>query len=336
MTTETTPSLPGRLFDLIQAPLRWQLLETALGLGVFDRLAVRRSAEDLAADLGLDAGRLATVLNGLAAMDLLTKQDGEFVVAAEAAPYLTATGDRSMVDLLRTLPRLRHGSVESLLRDGPPPPAALPSLADAAFWDGSAASLRSFHRSMGAEAMLTILEALPQWPTATHLLDVGAGSEVLATHIRRRRPDVRVTLCDLPPLAERSRRLVAEAGEADGITVIAGDYNEADLGGPHDIVWASMTLYYARDLTAVLGRLRAVLRPGGVVVSVHEGLTDEGTQPECHVVGRLVPELRGQSRSFRLGEIAAAMAAAGLVGLRQRQVTTPYGVMTVDIGAAPV
>ncbi|MCA1971235.1 MAG: class I SAM-dependent methyltransferase [Caenispirillum sp.] len=325
------PSVPARLFDLVQAPLRWQLVETALRLGLFEALHAPAAAAEAARSTGLDAGRLETVLNALAAMDLLTKTDGRFQVAPSAAPFVMRDGARSMVDLLLTLPKLRHGPVESLLVQGAPPGAA-PRLDDAAFWDASAASLRALHRSMGAESMLAVLEGLPEWAGARAMLDLGAGSDVLARLILDTHPRMAVTLCDLPPLAARFASLRDEPGTAGRVTILSGDYNDVDLGGPYDVVWASMTLYYARDLTALFGRLRAALRPGGVVVALHESLTDEGTRPECHVVGRLVPELRGQSRSFKDGEIAAAMRAAGLTSVEQRPVLTGAGLLSADLG----
>ncbi len=321
---------PGWLFDLIQAPLRWQLLETGLREGLFDALETEQSSADVAREKALDAGRLESVLDALTAMGLLHKHRGRFVVAPDMRPFVTSTGDRSVVDMLLTLPRLRHGSVGDLLRQGPDGESPMPDMADAAFWDGSAASLRAFHRGMGADTVLGVLQALPGWTAYRTMLDLGAGSDVLATGIVRNRPEMMVTLCDLPPLAGRFQtRRTAEGG---GIGVLAGDYNTLPLGGPYDLILASMTLYYARDLPDVLGRLRAVLRPGGCVVSLHEALTEDGTGPESHVVGRLVPTLRGQSRSFKAGEIAGAMRAAGFDRITGQPVQTPFGLLRVDIG----
>ncbi|MBP2232702.1 SAM-dependent methyltransferase [Azospirillum agricola] len=329
-------ALPARLFDLIQAPLRWQLLAAGLEFGLFDRLSAPTTAADLAADLSLDAGRLGHVLDALAAMDLLVKSGGRYRLAEEAAPYLRADGERSLRDLLTTLPRLRHGDIAALLR-GEAGDAAL-DMAAPEFWDRSAFSLRAFHRGMGAAAMIAVLESLPEWPSARRFLDLGAGSETLALTVAQRRPDMTAALVDLPPMADRIAGRLAAAGPAGRrVAVIADDFNDVafddpETGGGYDVIWASLTLYYARDLVALLTRARRALAPGGVLVSLHEGLTAERTRPETHVVGRLVAALRGQDRSFDQGAIAAALSAAGFGRVESRDVATAFGPFRLDCG----
>ncbi|WP_449229656.1 methyltransferase [Azospirillum argentinense] len=323
--------LPARLFDLIQAPLRWQLLAVGLEFGLFDRLAEPATAADLAASLSLDAGRLGRVLDALTAMDLLVKSEGRYRLTEEAAPYLLSDGERSLSDLLTTLPRVRHGDVSALLRtetaDAPLDMAA------PEFWDRSAFSLRAFHRGMGTAAMTAVLDDLPEWPSARSFLDIGAGSETLALAVAERRPDMRAALVDLPPMAARISGRLAVAGPAgQRVTVIAGDFNDADLGGGYDVIWASLTLYYAHDLVALLAKVRRALAPGGVFVSLHEGLTAERTRPETHVVGRLVAALRGQDRSFDRGAIADALSAAGFARVESRDITTAFGPFRLDCG----
>lgn len=332
MTTHPDDSgVPARLFDLIQAPLRWQLVAVGLEFDLFDRMAAPVTAADLAAGLSLDAGRLGFVLDALAAMELLVKADGRYRLADEASPYLRTDGPRSLRDLLTTLPRLRHGDVAALLR-GETADAALDMTAPE-FWDRSAFSLRAFHRGMGAAAMMAVLESLPEWPSARRFLDVGAGSETLSLMVAERRSDMTATVVDLPPMASRIAGRLDIAGAAGRrVAVIAGDFNDTEWGGGYNVIWASLTLYYARDLVALLAKARQALAPGGVFVSLHEGLTAERTQPETHVVGRLVAALRGQGRSFDQGAIAAALSAAGFARVDSRDVATAFGPFRLDCG----
>lgn len=319
------------LFDLIQAPLRWQVLKAGLDLNLFDHLAQAKGAEEIAACLSLEPRRATVILDALCAMGLLDKEAGRYRLSASTAPYLLSEGERSLRDMLLTLPILRHGDVAALLRSeggGSPP-----DLSDPAFWDRSAASLRSFHRGMGAEVMAGLLESLPEWPSARRFLDMGAGSDILSLMIAERRPDMAIAVIDLPPLAARIGRAVAAAGPAGGrVAVIAGDFNDTEFGSGHEVIWASMTLYYARDLVAILAKVRRALAPGGAFVSFHEGLIDGRTAPETHVVGRLVPALRGLDVSFERGQIAAALRQAGFSRVESRDVQTPFGPMVMDIG----
>lgn len=319
------------LLDLIQAPIRWRILEAGLTLGLFDTLADAQSVEAVAGRHDLAPERLVPYLNAATALGLLTKHAGAYRVRDSLAPYLLSSGARSVKALLLSMAALRQGDVAAALRGeigGPPL-----DMGDAAFWDRSAASLHVFHKSLGAPMMAGVLEALPVWPAARRVLDLGAGSEVLALTLAGRNPDVHVTVLDLPPLAERIRQALSHSGpQADRVAVLAGDYNTLPLGGAYDVIWASMTLYYAHDLVALLRKARQALAPGGVFVSVHEGLTAERTAPQEHVVGRLLPALRGQDLSFDKGRIAEAMREAGFARVESRSVATAFGTMDVDLG----
>ncbi len=116
------------------------------------------------------------------------------------------------------------------------------------------------------------------------------------------------------------------------VAVIAGDFNDTEWGGGYGVIWASLTLSCARDLVALLAKARQTLAPGGVFVSLHEGLTAERTQPETHVVGRLAAALHGQGRSFDPGTIAAALSAAGFARVDSRDVATAFGPFRLDCG----
>ncbi|NUB17532.1 methyltransferase, partial [Azospirillum brasilense] len=145
---------------------------------------------------------------------------------------------------------MRHGDVSALLRaetgDAPLDMAA------PAFWDRSAFSLRAFHRGMGTAAMAAVLEELPEWPSARSFLDIGAGSETLALAVAERRPDMRVALVDLPPMAARISGRLAVAGPAgQRVAVIAGDFHHAGPGGGGGWGWGARTPSFA---PAPLGR----------------------------------------------------------------------------------
>lgn len=331
MTTNAALGFATTLFSLMHDWPRWQLIEVGLKLKIFDRLPTPRSAEDLAADLDLDAGRLGLVLDGLCALGALAKQDGHYSLTDGGATYLSTDGPLSLRPMLSWVPWMRHRDIGALLRSKEAAPSM--DMSDPAFWGRAVASLRAFHRAVGVAGAIDCLESLPIWPRARRFLDMGAGSEVLALTVAERRPDMAVTLLDLPPCAAQMTKALAEAGPfGSRVSVISGDYNDADLGEGYDVIWASLTLYYARDLDAVLTRVRRALAPGGVFVSHHEGLTAERTQPAIHVVNRLITALSGQDVSFDAGEIAASMLRAGFAGVDSRSVETAFGPMVLDIG----
>ncbi|GAB3120330.1 class I SAM-dependent methyltransferase [Novispirillum itersonii] len=331
---------PSALFDLIQAPIRWEILRAALELGIVDDLADGggRTVAETAAALSLDPRRTGLLLNAMTALGICRADGGRYSLPEDLAPYLCRDGARSMRDLLLTIVRVRHGDVTDLVRQGDP--GGGPDMASPAFWDRSADSLRAFHRAMGTETALSVLRGLPEWASARRILDLGAGSERLALALAAEAPAGRaVTVLDLPPMADRIRSALARSphggGAGAGVQVIAGDFNAVPFGGPYDVIWAAMTLYFARDLGAVLTAARQALASGGVFVSFHEGLSEDRTGPETHVIGRLVPSLRGRDPSFHHGQIAAALRQAGFPQVDSVPVETPFGPMQADIARVP-
>lgn len=321
------------LFDLVQAPIRWQVVRAAIVLGVFDLPTDGFSAAEVAERLGLDAERAALFLDALTAMGLMNKVSGRYRPVPDAVACLSSASPTSLARSLLQLGGLRHAGLERLpdLLRGEGAARADLDLGDPEFWRRAVASLRSFHRGLGRAAMLEVLESLPEWPGARRFLDIGAGSETLCLAVKERRPEMAVTLFDLPGGAARIAADLAAARQADLLEIRPGNYNADDFGEAYDVIWASMTLYYAEDLTGVLRRIRRALAPGGVFVSFHEGLTAERTAPETHVIGRLMPALRGQDVSFDLGHIAETACAAGFERIESFEVNTAFGPMRADL-----
>ena len=92
-----------------------------------------------------------------------------------------------------------------------------------------------------------------------------------------------------------------------------------------------MSLYYAKDINMLLSNLKAALCKNGMLVSLHEGLTDARTSPEYHVVGRFFPALNGNNVSFGRGDIADTMRSVGFNKVISRTIHTLYGPIDLDI-----
>ena len=318
----------GLLLHTLEGPIRYALLDWALTAGIFDLCATPVLADDLAASLHLRPDRLLPVLRALAAAGFLHPDAAGFRTAPEILPYVATGSPRNMVETLRSPAATRHTGLDriaALLAGGEDAPGK--PLFDAAHWDASHRSLAAFHLALAADAMEPCLTGLPEWPRARSLLEIGPGSAVLARRLLAQRPDLRVTLFDLPPVAERIHQEAADLP----VTILAGSYNETLPDGPFDIIWCSMTLYFHdRGLPALIARLADRLAPGGVLVSFHEALTDARTAPPEHVIGRLMPALRKGDASFTEGEIAGAMAGAGLVRPVFETIPTPFGRYRLD------
>ncbi|UFS67255.1 class I SAM-dependent methyltransferase [Paracoccus denitrificans] len=328
MVSAGQPSGAGLLLQTLEGPIRHALLDWALESGVFDFCETPVTPYLLGQRMKLPAGPLMLALRALAAAGFMEAHEAGFRTAPGILPFVQTGSPHNMVETLRMMARTRHtglGQLGALVAGGAFASGA--KLFDDAHWDAHHRSLAGFHRAIATDTAAPCLTGLPEWSHARSLLDIGPGSSALASRLLALRPDLRITLFDLPPVAERIRDEAANLP----ITIMSGNYNQTLPEGPFDIIWCSMSLYFHdKGLPALIGRLADHLAPGGVLVSFHEALSDHRSAPPEHVLGRLIPALRQGDVSFADGEIVDAMAGAELVRPTSEHLSTPFGRFRLD------
>ena len=102
------------------------------------------------------------------------------------------------------------------------------------------------------------------------VLDLGAGTGLLAAVVRGRFPAARLSLLDVAEdmLAVARRRF---AGDPD-VTLRAADYGHCDLGGPYDAVVSALSIHHLEHPAkqALFRRVFAALAPGGRFVNADQ------------------------------------------------------------------
>lgn len=114
------------------------------------------------------------------------------------------------------------------------------------------------------------------------VLDLGSGTGADAVALARRFPAAQVHALDVSPeLLERLEGAATKAGLADRLHGHCVDLDAdwpADIPQSADLAWAALSLHHVGDPTAVLHRVFAALRPGGVFV-LTELTGEEGFEP---------------------------------------------------------
>lgn len=116
------------------------------------------------------------------------------------------------------------------------------------------------------------VEAL-DFPAAAPLavLDLGAGTGLLAGFVAAAFPAARITLIDVAPgmLARAHERL---APIIDRISFVTADYAEAPLGEACDAVVSALSIHHLEDdaKRRLFHRIHAALKPGGVFVNADQ------------------------------------------------------------------
>lgn len=239
------------------------VLAAAADLDVFAAIGARAmAARALAAKLGTDPRATAVLLDALAALELLTKERGQYRVPPSVADMLTAAGSRTVLAMARHAGNClrRWAQLAVVVKTGQPAgdvPSVLDSSADTASFIGAMDNISLPF----APTLIAEMGAL----RFRHLLDVGGASGTWTIAFLRAVPGARATLFDLPDVVPFAERRIAEAGMADRVTLVAGDYTADPLPAGADFAWLSAIVHQnsREENRALFAKALAALVPGG-------------------------------------------------------------------------
>ncbi len=266
------PVGPGPVWDVVNGLAAYGALSAALELGLFDALAAageRGLAPDAlaAAVSAADGDAVALLAEVLVSLGLLTG-DGEAVALTPvAARFLVSGSPASMAALGRLSPGPWSGwqQLAETIRSGAVPAGTRGEL-DALYPDLVRATAPT-QRAVAAGVAAALAER-GLWPASPRVVDLGCGSGAWLAALLADRPAAAAVGVDLPGVLPVARETVAAAGLASRVELVEGDYLEADVPGPADVVVLAHVLRAEPPERArrLLLRALGLLAPGGVVV----------------------------------------------------------------------
>jgi predicted O-methyltransferase YrrM len=302
------------LTGLSRAFMESRVLLTGAELNLFTlAAAVPLTAKQIAGQVGANPHALTIVLDALAAMGLLIKQDDAYLTEPSAALLLAEDSADSI------LPMIRH-SADLWDRWGRLTRRVVPS------WTPEK-SIRAFIQAMHVIAMPLAprIVALIKPGKARRLLDVGGALGAYTLAFLRIAPEMRATLFDLPEVIDMAREILGRAGMLDCVTLVAGDYNRDSLPVGHDLAFVSAIIHQNSPAqnVAMFRKIFAALDPGGRIVARDHVLSPDRIQPRSgalFAVNMLVGTEGGNS--YTEAEIRDFLEQAGFVGVRLIQPDT--------------
>jgi len=240
-----------------------QVLFTAVRLGIFDALGIRKMpAEKLAVRLATDLRATRILCDSLVPLGLLTKHGRRYANTPLALEFLLPGAPRSQTALLWHGARLyeRWGHLFDVVKTGRPVPRERASV-------GQGEEEHAFARAMASSAALGARETAARLDLrhVRTLLDIGGGPGVYAIEFARRQPGLKAVVFDSAKTLEVARANIAKAGLSQRVSVQAGDAFKDDLGGPYDIVLLSniVHVYSEEENRRLVARGAQALAPGG-------------------------------------------------------------------------
>jgi SAM-dependent methyltransferase len=156
--------------------------------------------------------------------------------------------------------------------------------------------------------------------TSGSVIDIGGGPGTVLVGLRRRWPQLKATLMELPAVAAAAPQILAEYG-ATYVEVEAGDILEAPSRGRHDlaILKAVIQVLPADQARRTILNAARCLNPGGQIAVAGWGVVDDDRMgPREGVFLNLTfLNLYRSGESYTEGEYCAWMTEAGFQDIRR-------------------
>lgn len=253
------------ILDLTDGFRPTAVVGAAAELGLFDLIGEDgASAEELAAKAGCSKRGIMTLADALAALRVLEKRDGRYFVPTALRPVLTESGPHTAIPMLRhRMAILRNwAQLAWTVKAGFPAPKTSGIL-------GPEGELQAFVLAMDVVSREVADDLVRQLqPLQFHtLLDVGAGPGTWAFAFLRAVPKARAILFDLPHAIALARQKAEEAGLAERIEFVAGNFYKDELPTGADFAWVSAIAHQnSREQNRELFRkVHRALVPGGLI-----------------------------------------------------------------------
>ena len=319
MTADTDRALsPVPLMELATGFWASKTLAAAHELDLFSRLSGTpgTTAEGLAETLAIEQRPAEMLLTGCAALGLLEKTDSRYVNSPLAEEFLVRgkpyyfggfvqmldqrlyPGWGRLTEAIRTnRPTTWDPRVQSSLFDGEDPKML------ALFWDAMHSLSVMTARKLG--------EAVDLHPFR-RLLDIGGGSGAFDIELCRLYPALRASVFDLPHVVEIAAQKAAQAGLADRVEVMGGDFFGAFPSG-HDLHLFSMIMHDWDEAKnrGLLRRSFAALPSGGAVVISELLVNDDKTGPAPAALMSLNMLIETEGRNYTPAEYTEWLEEAG-------------------------
>lgn len=291
-----------------------RVILTAVELDVFAKVGEGASAADVAAQLGAPERPVDRLLNALATLGLLSKEDGTLRLTAVSARYL-APGSSEYMSNLRHSAHLwdAWSGLTAAVKTGIPSK----SMADMAPERTEAFIAAMQHHSKRSSADVS---AVLDMEGVGRILDVGGGSGAFTIALTQKAgPSCTATLFDLPAVTALARNYLADAGMSARIDTVDGDYNVDSLPEGYDLVFMSSIVHInsPEQNIALIQKGADALNPGGRLVIREFVINEQRTGPPpvaIFALNMLVNTPGGDT--YTASEMSGWMTQAGLADIQ--------------------
>ena len=274
---------PQDILAMSRGFMETRILLTAAELDLFTHLKTSLSASDLAQRTGYHVRPLTILLDALAAIGLVEKNDGIYQTPANLIPILSSDSPTSALPMIlhaATLWNTWSHLTDIVAETGESPQIKGP------FKDENA--LKAFIGAMhvvGSRLADQVIEVVGA-DGIHNLLDVGGASGTYVMAFLKKYPNLRATIFDLPPVIEMARERLTQEGLLDRVSLVVGDFREDELPKGYDMALLSAIIHMnsLEQNAELYGKIYDALDPGGRLVIRDHVMQPDRTDPKAGAI----------------------------------------------------
>ena len=262
-------AVPGRstanplsfLDNALTGVRQYHAVMAALDLGLFEHLREPKTGSECAQALGCRPEIVTLLCEGLITLGLLEKKGDQFHNSEITQTCLvrdTTFPQQHAIAFQRKLAGY-WADLFRIAKDGP-------VTCDRAqmFRDVIIPSMAENCRCGLLQQVIASVAAIPEFPAARQLLDLGGGHGLYSIAFCQKNPALNAVVFDLPPVTGATRDFISRY-RAERVSVLPGDFFKDPIGSGYDIVFSSSNP--GGKVPELIPKIAAALNPGGLFIN---------------------------------------------------------------------
>lgn len=280
------------LWEIISGFEKGQIFLTALELEIFNLLKEPTTVEAISTELETDPQVTAKILDVLASMGLLARDDGKYLITPQMYPFLVE-GEPYFARYLNFAKESHDPwmNLKNVLKEGP----VTKEHEHKHQYDRESIDWIARGTMLGRlQATLKMVKEIPEFETARKLIDLGGGHGLFGIGFAQENPDLEVVIFDKPGVAEIAQDYVNRYGVQDRVTTMSGDYTKDEIGSGYDIAFEACSFGGNADQArSFYQNISDSLKEGGLFISQTFTIDDDRTAPLRALIWDLKEHITG-------------------------------------------
>lgn len=304
-----------------------RILHTGVELNIFNTIGYERlTAREIAERIKANPRSTELFLNALVALNLLYKEGKLFSLTPVAKKYLLSDSSTCYEGLVRLDSRMWSfwKDLPEAVRTGKP--VKKPDMYQSTKEETECFIMAMHHLVKARGDAEYLARKIKVMKEIKRILDVGSGPGTYPIAFTGERPDLEITIFDLPGTIEVTEKILDQEGLKDKIGLVRGDYNKDPLPKGFDLIFLSNIIHSEDEETnkKLMKKIYKSLNPGGFILIKDHIMDETLTKPACGAIFTMYMLLTTNGRDYAYREIKDWLVMAGFKDIKCEKLPSPF------------